>query len=83
MERYVVFSMAPATTANGIDVYIDGTERGKIVVGGSARTVGAAGGYLTGGGHSPFAHFYGLAVDSMLIPMMNFVGKELTLYRST
>jgi FAD/FMN-containing dehydrogenase len=28
--------------------------------------VGAAGGYLTGGGHTPFAHFYGLAVDNLL-----------------
>ncbi|KAF1817328.1 FAD/FMN-containing protein [Eremomyces bilateralis CBS 781.70] len=48
------------------DIYIDGSERNRIVVGGSARTVGAAGGYLTGGGHSPFAHFYGLAVDNLL-----------------
>lgn len=36
------------------------------IAGGSARTVGAAGGYLTGGGHSPFAHFYGLAADNLL-----------------
>ena len=47
-----------------LDVYKAAAEKGVIVVGGSARTVGAVGGYLTGGGHSPFAHFYGLAVDS-------------------
>ena len=33
-------------------------------MGGSARTVGAAGGYVLGGGHSPFAHYHGLAADS-------------------
>lgn len=47
-----------------LDVYRSASEQGVIVVGGAARTVGAAGGYLIGGGHSPFAHFYGLAVDS-------------------
>lgn len=55
------------TFTNGflrVDVYKAAAEQGVIVVGGAARTVGAAGGYLTGGGHSPFAHFYGLAVDS-------------------
>ena len=46
------------------DVYKAAAEQKVIVVGGHARTVGAAGGYLTGGGHSPFAHYYGLAVDS-------------------
>ncbi|KMP02044.1 hypothetical protein CISG_09300 [Coccidioides immitis RMSCC 3703] len=49
-----------------LDVYRAAAENGVIVVGGSARTVGAAGGYLTGGGHSPFSHFYGLAVDNLL-----------------
>jgi hypothetical protein len=47
-----------------LDVYKDAQAHNVTVVGGSARTVGAAGGYLTGGGHSPFAHFYGLAADS-------------------
>ncbi|ERF73264.1 hypothetical protein EPUS_03096 [Endocarpon pusillum Z07020] len=49
-----------------LDVYRAAAERNVIVVGGHARTVGSAGGYLTGGGHSPFAHFYGLAVDNLL-----------------
>lgn len=53
----------------GTDVYKAAAEQGVIVVGGSARTVGAAGGYLTGGGHSPFSHFYGLAVDSRFAPI--------------
>jgi hypothetical protein len=46
------------------DVYKAAAAQNVIVVGGHARTVGSSGGYLTGGGHSPFAHFYGLAVDS-------------------
>jgi FAD/FMN-containing dehydrogenase len=47
-------------------VYHDAAVHNVTIVGGSARTVGAAGGYLTGGGHSPFAHFYGLAADNLL-----------------
>lgn len=47
-------------------MYHDAAAHNVTIVGGSARTVGAAGGYLTGGGHSPFAHFYGLAADNLL-----------------
>ncbi len=47
-----------------LDVYKAASEQNVIVVGGHARTVGSAGGYLTGGRRSPFAYFYGLAVDS-------------------
>ena len=48
----------------GVDVYRAASQERVIVVGGAARTVGAAGGWLTGGGHSPFANAYGLGVDS-------------------
>lgn len=51
-----------------LDIYEDAAEEGVVFTGGSAQTVGAAGGYMTGGGHSPFSHFYGLAVDSELYP---------------
>lgn len=47
-----------------LDVYRDADVQERTVVGGSARTVGAAGGWLTGGGHSAWSHFYGLGVDS-------------------
>jgi hypothetical protein len=53
------------------DVYRDAAAHNVTIVGGSARTVGAAGGYLTGGGHSPLAHFYGLAVDSKYSPALS------------
>lgn len=47
-----------------IDVYEAAAQQGVIVVGGHARTVGAAGGWLTGGGHSAWSNLYGLGVDS-------------------
>ena len=68
VSGYSVFLFASSTrielTEVGVDVYEAAAEQGVVIVGGSARTVGAAGGYLLGGGHSPFAHYYGLAADS-------------------
>lgn len=43
----------------------NGKETGRVVIGGSAHTV-AMGGYTQGGGHSPMARKYGLAVDNLL-----------------
>ena len=40
--------------------------QGVLVVGGQAFTVGAAGGYSLGGGHSALSPMYGLTVDSIL-----------------
>ncbi|KAI0061811.1 FAD-binding domain-containing protein [Artomyces pyxidatus] len=39
---------------------------GKFVVGGTAATVSAGGGYTQGAGHSAFAPIYGLAADNAL-----------------
>lgn len=50
--------------ATDADVYRAAAEQHVIVVGGHARTVGAAGGWLTGGGHSAWSNLYGLGVDS-------------------
>ena len=49
------------------DVYSAAAAEGFDVVGGSARTVSAAGGYTVGGGHSFMSPFYGLAVDNVLL----------------
>ena len=49
-----------------IEVYAKMTEVGVVVVGGQAHTVGAAGGYTLGGGHSLNAIRHGLAVDNIL-----------------
>lgn len=35
-----------------------------IVTGGVSKSVGAAGGYVLGGGHGPLAPLFGLACDS-------------------
>ncbi|RPA79878.1 FAD binding domain-containing protein [Ascobolus immersus RN42] len=62
------------------DVYKDATTQKRIVVGGSARTVGAAGGYLTGGGHSAWSNSYGLAVDNLLeVTLITAQGKHKTI----
>ncbi|KAI9840689.1 MAG: hypothetical protein M1837_001365 [Sclerophora amabilis] len=63
-----------------LDVYQAAAQQDVIVVGGAARTVGSAGGYLTGGGHSPFAHFYGLAVDNLLeVKLVTAEGEHKTI----
>ncbi|KAI0064553.1 FAD-binding domain-containing protein [Artomyces pyxidatus] len=40
--------------------------QGKMIVGGSAVTVSAAGGYVQGAGHSAFSPLFGLAADNAL-----------------
>lgn len=57
-------SMMSMLTLRSVDVYQAAAQQGVIVVGGHARTVGAAGGWLTGGGHSAWSNLYGLGVDS-------------------
>ena len=47
-------------------------ESSVIVVGGAARTVGAAGGWVLGGGHSPLGYMYGMGVDSKLFSFVSY-----------
>ncbi|KAF7329158.1 FAD-binding domain protein [Mycena kentingensis (nom. inval.)] len=49
-----------------IDVYKAADEHGVVVVGGATRSVGAAGGWVLGGGHSALGHLYGMGVDNVL-----------------
>ncbi|KIM28701.1 hypothetical protein M408DRAFT_131429 [Serendipita vermifera MAFF 305830] len=42
------------------------SEHGVVVVGGSSYSVGAAGGWVLGGGHSSLSPQYGLGVDNVL-----------------
>ncbi|KAI2300146.1 hypothetical protein LOZ07_001706 [Ophidiomyces ophidiicola] len=66
------------------DVYKAAAEQGVIVVGGAARTVGSAGGYMTDGGHGPFSHFYGLAVDNVLeVKLIDAKGRRRILNQYT
>ena len=48
------------------EVYSLMNEKNVLVVGGQAQTVGAAGGYSIGGGHSALSPLYGLTVDNIL-----------------
>jgi len=47
-------------------VYRAADANGVVVVGGGAHSVGAAGGWLLGGGHSPLSFTYGLGVDNVI-----------------
>lgn len=49
-----------------MEVYEEMTDHNVLVVGGTSATVGAAGGYLQGGGHSANSPRHGLAVDNLL-----------------
>ncbi|SJL12446.1 uncharacterized protein ARMOST_15873 [Armillaria ostoyae] len=57
------------TVGSGVPLntlYQAAKEQGKILVGGSAATVVAAGGYVQGGGHSALSPLLGLAADNVL-----------------
>ncbi|TFK40206.1 FAD binding domain protein [Crucibulum laeve] len=47
-------------------LYEDAAQRGYAIVAGECPTVGFAGGYIQGGGHSVLASTYGLAADQAL-----------------
>ncbi|CZR65188.1 related to isoamyl alcohol oxidase [Phialocephala subalpina] len=48
------------------DVYAVAEANGVTAVGGECRTVGLAGGYIAGGGHSPMSSLVGMAADQVL-----------------
>jgi FAD/FMN-containing dehydrogenase len=48
------------------DLYAAAKKNGVTVVGGEGETVGVAGGYIQGGGHSPLGSVYGLGSDQAL-----------------
>ncbi|CAG8114190.1 unnamed protein product [Penicillium salamii] len=48
------------------EVYEHAQKLGYTAVGGEGKTVGVAGGYVLGGGHSPMSSLYGLAADQVL-----------------
>lgn len=55
-----------AAGVQGFEAYSAADKRGLAVVGGECPTVGLAGGYTQGGGHSALASKYGLAADQTL-----------------
>jgi hypothetical protein len=48
------------------EIYAAAHEHGLVAIGGEGRTVGAMGGYVQGGGHSPLSSIYGMAADQVL-----------------
>lgn len=60
----------PAITVGAAEqwnnVYKAAKDRNLTVVGGAFPTVGAAGGWVQGGGHSPLSVLYGLGIDNVL-----------------
>lgn len=63
-------SEGPAVTigagVNLMELYAATEKKGKIVVAGTSHTVGAAGGYIQGGGHSVLGPWKGMAADNVL-----------------
>jgi hypothetical protein len=49
-----------------VEAYAAADAHGMVVVGGDCPTVGVAGGYLQGGGHSPLSSLLGMAADQTL-----------------
>jgi hypothetical protein len=48
------------------EIYAAAHAQGLVVIGGEGQTVGAMGGYVQGGGHSPLSSLHGMAADQLL-----------------
>ncbi|KAG8913095.1 hypothetical protein FRC02_005647, partial [Tulasnella sp. 418] len=57
------YSAKPAVAVHAGEQWITAHDKRVVVVGGAARSVGAAGGCALGGGHSPLGHKYGMGGD--------------------
>ncbi|KAK6705432.1 hypothetical protein SNK03_009284 [Fusarium graminearum] len=58
-------AMKVAAGVIGSELYEAADKYGVTAVGGEGMSVGFAGGYLAGGGHSPLSPIYGLAADQV------------------
>ncbi|KAB5588741.1 hypothetical protein CTheo_7818 [Ceratobasidium theobromae] len=64
--KYGVPAVTLGAAEQWLDVYKAADDHNVTVVGGAARSVGAAGGWVQGGGHSPLGGLYGMGVDNVL-----------------
>ncbi|EKJ71921.1 hypothetical protein FPSE_07924 [Fusarium pseudograminearum CS3096] len=72
-------AMKVAAGVIGSELYEAADKYGVTAVGGEGMSVGFAGGYLAGGGHSPLSPIYGLAADQVLsIQVVTADGRFLT-----
>ena len=65
-DFYTGKAMKMGAGIQGIEAYHAAENHGLEIVGGECPTVGLAGGYSQGGGHSALASRYGLAADQVL-----------------
>ncbi|KAL4861793.1 hypothetical protein BDV12DRAFT_203646 [Aspergillus spectabilis] len=65
-SRYKGKAIKLGAGVQGIEAYMAAEAQGLEVVGGECPTVGIAGGYTQGGGHSALASVHGLAADQVL-----------------
>ncbi|KAF2204847.1 FAD binding domain-containing protein [Delitschia confertaspora ATCC 74209] len=63
----------------GFELYKAADENGVTAVGGICPTVGVAGGYITGGGHSPVMQLFGMGADQVVaLEVVTASGRFLT-----
>ncbi|KAF2738272.1 FAD-binding domain-containing protein [Polyplosphaeria fusca] len=63
-NRQDVISVGPGVTAQ--QLYAAGANYGVVTIGSFTATVGAAGGYVLGGGSGPLSSMLGLAIDNVV-----------------
>lgn len=63
---YTGKAMKMGAGVQAVEAYQYAYDRGLVVVGGNCPTVGLAGGYTQGGGHSPLSSKFGMAADQAL-----------------
>lgn len=67
----------------GFDTLSAGLAKGRVIVGGECPTVGLAGGYTQGGGHSALSTSFGLSADNTLeFEVVTAAGKLVTASRA-
>ena len=65
-NQYTGPAMRMGAGVRGFEAYAEAHKHGLRVVGGFCPSVGVAGGYTQGGGHSPLSSQYGLGADQVL-----------------
>ncbi|KXS93458.1 hypothetical protein AC579_3495 [Pseudocercospora musae] len=81
-ERYKGKAMKMGAGVQAFEAYATAHEHNVVVLGGECPTVGLAGGYTQGGGHSALSSKYGLSADQVLAwEIVDGTGRLLTATR--
>ncbi|KAF2172800.1 hypothetical protein M409DRAFT_35390 [Zasmidium cellare ATCC 36951] len=82
-RHYTGKAMKMGAGVQGFEAYAAAHQHGLVVLGGECPTVGLAGGYAQGGGHSTLGSKYGLAADQVLEwEVVDARGRHLTASRA-